>query len=43
MFHNHESIKWFEKETVNDGEVTGPDFTGMIFEEGAPIVSTKLG
>ena len=39
MLHNHEGIKWFEKETVDHSEITSPDFVGMILKEGAPILS----
>jgi hypothetical protein len=42
MLHNHESIKWFEKETVNDSEITSPDFMSMILEEGVLILSTRF-
>jgi hypothetical protein len=33
MFYNDKHIERFEKEGVNHGEITSPDFMGVIPEE----------
>ena len=41
MFDDHKYVEWFEKDSVNRGEVTGPDFMDMVLENGAPVLPSR--
>lgn len=40
MFDDHKYIEWFEKDSVNRREITGPDLMSVVLQESAPVLST---